>query len=202
MNTEKGPRGCLALGRESRESRPAPRFQLGRGASVASCVSCDLPYLPRANWSTSRPVIQLTEGGARGGGWRPAPEYSFAKYVRLRAQLYALPLWSQHRTGPLAWHSLERRKERAGALREGFLEEGVGFRWAEGRAEPWQTQGLGRSLLPSRSSPLRRGAQVSPAPVEGLWPPRPFAPRAGALRGRFWQSPASLQLVISGQTSS
>lgn len=45
------------------------------------------------------------------------------------------PSWSQHWTGPSVWYSLKRRAERAGTIREGFLEERVGFRWAEGRAE-------------------------------------------------------------------
>lgn len=101
--------------------------------------------------------------------------------------------WSQHRTGPSAWYSPERRTERAGAIREGFLEEGVGFRRAEGRAEPWQIQGLGNPYsrpAPALSGegprcvlPMWRGSS-QPAPL----PPGPVLSEGGS--GRV-QSPCS-----------
>ena len=103
------------------------------------------------------------------------------------------PSWSQHRTGPSAWYSLKRRAERAGAIREGFLEEGVGFRWAEGRAEPWQEQGARQVLTPVPLQPSQERAPGSSCPCRGAPATPPLCPRAGALRGQFWQSPASLQ---------
>lgn len=156
-----------------------------------------LPYLPRANWSTSRPVIQLTGGGAQGRGVEACSRIFLCKICTVKGSaLTPSPFWSQHRPGPPAWYSLERRKERAGAIREGFLEEGVGFRWAEGRAEPWQTQGLGRSLLPSQergpgaSCPCRGALAAPPLCPQGRCSQREVLaesslPAAGDLRSNF-----------------
>lgn len=63
-------------------SRPALRFQLGRGAAVAPHLSWN-PALPPQSQAVHIQARDPADGG-RGiweGGWRPAPEYSFAKYV-------------------------------------------------------------------------------------------------------------------------
>lgn len=175
-------------------SRPALRFHPGHGAAVAPRVSCD-PALP--------PQSQLVHvqardpaGGGRGtwAGMETCFRIFLCKICIIKGSALILsPSWSQHRTGPSAWYSLKGRAERAGAIREGFLEEGVGFRWAEGRAEPWQEQGARQVLTPVPLQPSQERAPGSSCPCRGAPATPPLCPRAGALRGQFWQSPASLQ---------
>lgn len=114
------------------------------------------------------------------------------------------PSWSQHRTGASAWYSLKRRAERAGAIREGFLEEGVGFRWQrEGQSQagpysrpPPALSGLGpRCVLPlwrgsGRPTPLPPGLVLSEGGSGRVWPPCSDRKEPGE------------QLLASGQTFS
>ena len=98
-----------------------------------------------------------------GGGMETCSRIFLCKICRVKGSaLIPSPSWSQHRTGASAWYSLKRRAERAGAIREGFLEEGVGFRWRrEGQSQagpysrpPPALSGLGpRCVLPCGGAP-------------------------------------------------